>query len=533
LSKKHRVVEDPVRMPPIIDFTTDTTRDKEWDNIACVHRQQGLATTWSFGNCKMGELQLLHERFKQEMDLRRAVATCICLTSCGNFVVLGYSSGHVDRFNIQSGIHRGTYNHGKHPAHKNTVRGVVTDGLNQQAVTGDSKGIIKFWRFKSAELLQKLVLGEDLSSMQLNRESGLLALAMEDFTIRVVDIDTRCVVRKFPGHKSSITDIAFSADSRWLVSVSMDKTGRVWDLPTGQCVDYMEFDTPATSVDISPASDMMATSHVGDLGIYLWINKTLYDHITLAPISKKAKPSKLSLPANLLVDSKDTINEDDLKMEIDETEEVFASPEQIGKDLITLANLPGSRWLNLLSLDVIKAKNKPKAPPKKPKAAPFFLPTIPGLETKFDLSNLPKDDEDTSRSLNLGFTSFTEFGSALGQADSDEDYLAMVASLMEKGPSAIDLEIRSLGPEGGGTLGALAQFLEMLKVGLKSNASFEAVESYLGLFLKIHGDTVAREDELVRGLKEIQTIQDQKWSSLQAEIDSCLCLTTFFKSSFL
>ena len=38
------------------------------------------------------------------------------------------------------------------------------------------------------------------------------------------------------------------------------------------------------------------------------------------------------------------------------------------------------RWLNLLNLDVIKAKNKPKAPPKKPKAAPFFLPTIPGLE---------------------------------------------------------------------------------------------------------------------------------------------------------
>ena len=38
------------------------------------------------------------------------------------------------------------------------------------------------------------------------------------------------------------------------------------------------------------------------------------------------------------------------------------------------------RWLNLLNLDVIKAKNKPKAAPKKPKVAPFFLPTVPGLE---------------------------------------------------------------------------------------------------------------------------------------------------------
>merc|ERR1712025_249238 len=534
LSKKHRVTEDPVRMPPIIDFTTDTSRDKEWDNIACVHRQQGLATTWSFGNCKMGELQLLHERFKQNIELRGAVATCICLTSCGNFAVLGYSSGHVDRFNIQSGIHRGTYQHGKNPAHKNPLRGVVTDSLNQQVVTGDSKGIVKFWRFKSGELLQKLVVGEDLSSMKLNRESGLLALAMEDFTIRVIDIDTRCLVRKFPGHKSSITDIAFSADSRWLVSVSMDKTGRVWDLPTGQCVDYMEFDAPATSVDLSPASDMMATSHVGDLGIYLWINKTLYDHITLAPISKRAKPSKLSLPGNHLVDSKDIIDEDDLKMETDEPEEVFASPEQISADLITLANLPGSRWLNLLSIDVIKAKNKPKAPPKKPKAAPFFLPTIPGLETKFDLSGLTPDDTDkSSTNVNLGFTSLTEFGKALSQADSDEEYLTAIKSLLEKGPSALDIEIRSLGPEGGGTIGTLSQFLSMLEVGFRHNSNFEALQSYLSLFLKLHGEVISKEEKVIKTLTDIQSLQDQKWSHLHDELDESLCLVKFFKSSFL
>jgi U3 small nucleolar RNA-associated protein 21 len=168
-------------------------------------------------------------------------------------------------------------------------------------------------------------------------------------------------------------------------------------------------------------------------------------------------------------------------METDVPEEVFASSEQISADLITL--LPGSGWLNLLSLDIIKAINKPKAAPKKPKA--------------------------------------------LGQASSDEDYLAMVASLMEKGPSGIDLEIRSLGPEGRGTIGALSQFLEMLKAAMRSYSSFEAVESYLWLFLKIHGDTIASEDELVNMLKDIETVQDEKWTSLQGEIDSCLCLFQF------
>ena len=38
-------------------------------------------------------------------------------------------------------------------------------------------------------------------------------------------------------------------------------------------------------------------------------------------------------------------------------------------------------------------RNKPKEPPKVPKAAPFFLPTIPGLQPKFAAPE--KGDEDT------------------------------------------------------------------------------------------------------------------------------------------
>lgn len=60
-------------------------------------------------------------------------------------------------------------------------------------------------------------------------------------------------------------------------------------------------------------------------------------------------------------------------------EDEFASPEQLADDLITLALLPNSRWQNLLHLDVIKARNKPKQEEiQKPKSAPFFLPTISG-----------------------------------------------------------------------------------------------------------------------------------------------------------
>ena len=48
LSKKHKKLENPVKMLPIVDFTTETSKEQEWDNIACVHRQTQTVTTWSF-----------------------------------------------------------------------------------------------------------------------------------------------------------------------------------------------------------------------------------------------------------------------------------------------------------------------------------------------------------------------------------------------------------------------------------------------------------------------------------------------------
>ena len=54
------------------------------------------------------------------------------------------------------------------------------------------------------------------------------------------------------------------------------------------------------------------------------------------------------------------------------------------------------------------------------------------------------------------------------------------------GPSAIDGEFRSLGPEGGGSLDQLVNFMKFLLDGLRKREDFELVEAYLGLFLKVN-----------------------------------------------
>ena len=48
---------------------------------------------------------------------------CVAITGCGNFCVLGMSTGHVEMFNIQSGIHRGEF--GKPQGHHFSIFSLV------------------------------------------------------------------------------------------------------------------------------------------------------------------------------------------------------------------------------------------------------------------------------------------------------------------------------------------------------------------------------------------------------------------------
>lgn len=59
-----------------------------------------------------------------------------------------------------------------------------------------------------------LRLSEAVSMTKCHRESALLALANEDFSITLVDVDTTKVVRKFDGHTGKINDIDFDPQSR-------------------------------------------------------------------------------------------------------------------------------------------------------------------------------------------------------------------------------------------------------------------------------------------------------------------------------
>lgn len=85
-----------------------------------------------------------------------------------------------------------------------------------------------------------MFLDEPIEWLRYHDESSLIAVALEDFTVVLIDLDSRKIVRRFEGHNARLTDACFNPESRWLVTASMDCTIRVWDIPSSNLIDIFQ-----------------------------------------------------------------------------------------------------------------------------------------------------------------------------------------------------------------------------------------------------------------------------------------------------
>ncbi len=139
----------------------------------------------------------------------------------------------------------------------------------------------------------------------------------------------------------------------------MDCLVKVWDLPSAKLVDCFKFENAPTSICFSPTAEFLATTHVNELGIFLWSNKSLYSHVPLKQLADDYEPENtIELPnTNSFMTNSNEIEE--AEKNIDQEDDLndyknYISPEQIALELVTLSLLPESRWKNLVYLDIIK-----------------------------------------------------------------------------------------------------------------------------------------------------------------------------------
>lgn len=68
---------DQHMMPPIVDFSSNETKQSDWDSVICLHENLRVATTWDYARSTMGKYKLDPARFQENERLYSTVVATV------------------------------------------------------------------------------------------------------------------------------------------------------------------------------------------------------------------------------------------------------------------------------------------------------------------------------------------------------------------------------------------------------------------------------------------------------------------------
>mmetsp|Transcript_11373 Transcript_11373/g.21279 ORF Transcript_11373/g.21279 Transcript_11373/m.21279 type:complete len:1157 (-) Transcript_11373:82-3552(-) len=475
-------------LKPIIAMASCETRSRDWGDLVTIHEDHAMAYVWSTKRKAQIGPVLRQEEWNisamKSQPPKSAHATSVAISSCGNFAMVGTKGGVIYKYNIESGLPRGAYPRdaidvkSKMKAHSNiagninrttkmlertlkvhklhkeedkdpsvleleskrksrlqlarhvnaAVVGLAVDMLNRTLISVGSDAKLILWSFATHAPHKKspITLIAPATKLVHARDSDLLAISLENYSILLFDCTSLSVVRKFglegsgTAHSGPISDLAFSPDARNLYSASFDSTIRVWDVPTNTCVDWLAFTTPPTSLTLSTTGEFLATAHQDRLGISLWCDRSFFQTVHINGGQPPSVPFYMDEPASAAEEvdgnalTERVLNDKTIAiLSSDKTSETLEEDGERGKVLIpksdgiiTLSGLPAAHWRNLFHLELVKERNKPTEAPKKPPSAPFFLQWRGGetaaMQDSKNFNNNSKTVEEEKKTIHDG-----------------------------------------------------------------------------------------------------------------------------------
>lgn len=195
-----------------------------------------------------------------------------------------------------------------------------------------------------------------ITGLRYSKSSELVAFSCDDLSIRVIDIETRKLIREFWGCVGQVNDFIFSNDGRWIIAASMDSVLRVWDLPTGHLIDIFRVSSTCTALAMPSTGDFLATAHAGSIGVSLWSNRSLFMPVSSKNLDEDAIDN-VNIPATSGESGAGLVDAAFLDaLEDNEAEGPVLVTGQLQQDMVTLSLVPKSRWQALLHLDSIKVR---------------------------------------------------------------------------------------------------------------------------------------------------------------------------------
>ncbi|MGC4114656.1 MAG: hypothetical protein QM765_08605 [Myxococcales bacterium] len=160
-------------------------------------------------------------------------ATAAAISEDGTRVAWGSSRGIVAVLEVATGRRTDS------PALGMAIRSVAFDGSGEHLVATSAKGA-RILDARDARTLQAYGASNAVTAAAISRRAELLALGLEDGTLRVIDVASGIRIWEGQDHKGAISAVAFSSDDRQLAVAGADGQVRSWatglDEPLGKDV---------------------------------------------------------------------------------------------------------------------------------------------------------------------------------------------------------------------------------------------------------------------------------------------------------
>ncbi len=166
--------------------------------------------------------------------------------------------------------------------HKSRVNSVAISPDGQYIVSGSRDKTVKLWDVEDRVLLHTFDgHGHTLSvnSVAISPDGQYIVSGSRDKTVKLWDVEDRVLLHTFDGHKSEVNSVAFSPDGQYIVSGSLDKTVKLWDVKNQvllhtfngheEAIIFNGHEEAIISVDFSPDGQYIVSGSL-DKTVKLW-----------------------------------------------------------------------------------------------------------------------------------------------------------------------------------------------------------------------------------------------------------------------
>ena len=224
---------------------------------------------WIFDIFKTLKNIKYHKHIRNQKNLGEI--SCLSISSKLEVAIIGYQDNFLSFLDIGKGnfLFYGKNHKFFDLRYRCKIKFCELDSSELLFLSYCSHGILNLWSLINLKIQKTLILkGINLISWSTKRD--LITVSSNDNKIYLIIPQSFYNIRVLSGHYGKINRILFFKKDRYLISLSTDKTVKIWDLIENKCCDTIKFKYYPMNFQIGKKSDSFYISHENTVGLGKW-----------------------------------------------------------------------------------------------------------------------------------------------------------------------------------------------------------------------------------------------------------------------